>query len=308
MRKSALLLILCSAIYSSSFAQADSLMNMLNDGAPEKKEPVTATFKATRIIDGSSVENLSAGILDFRIAHRFGKLNEGSQNFFGIDDATTKIALDYGITKWLMVGIAHDVFNKEDDGFVKIKLLRQKTKGTPFTISYVGASSIQTTPAPSLPTGDTWHFSNRLYFTNQVLIARKFSDALSLQIMPTIVHYNLVDSTKFSNNTFAIGIGGRIKVSKRIAITGEYYCRLNNTDMLYNGQKTYNALSFGIDIETGGHVFQLMLTNSQGLTERTFIGQTTDSGSNGAIHFGFNISRVFTVVKPKEFRDSGKTW
>ena len=306
MRKSFILFSLSFCFALRSYAQADSLMNMLNEG-PAKKDPVAATFKATRIIDGSSVENLGFGVLDFRIDHRFGDIND-VKNFFGIDNATTKLALDYGVTKWLMVGLGHGVFNKEDDGFVKIKMLKQKKHGTPVTLSYVGSMSIQTTPAPTLPTGDTWPFSNRLYYTNQVLIARKFSDAFSLQIMPTIVHYNLVDSTKFSNNTIAIGVGGRLKVSKRIAVTGEYYYRVTNANMLYNGQTTYNSLSVGIDIETGGHVFQLMLTNSQGITERTFIGQTTDNWAKGNIHLGFNISRVFTIVKPKEFRDGKGSW
>ncbi|MDR3681792.1 MAG: DUF5777 family beta-barrel protein [Flavipsychrobacter sp.] len=309
MRKSLLLIILFSSVSVLSFAQDDSLLNMLNTGIKPKKEPVSATFKATRIIDGNSVENLGAGILDFRILHRFGQLNQGASNFYGLDDATTKIDLDYGITKWLMVGIGHNVLNKEDDGLLKIKLLQQQNIGMPVTVSYAGALSIQTTPAPTLPTGDTWKFTNRLYYTNQILIARKFSNRLSLQLMPSIVHYNLVDSTKFSNNTFALGAGGRFKISKRIAITGEYYYRLSNTDMLYNGQPTYNSFSVGIDIETGGHVFQLMLTNSQSLSERGFIGQTTDSWSKGQIHFGFNISRVFTIVKPKEFKDAdNKKW
>ena len=303
MRKSFLLTAACLLGITSSYAQADSLMDMLNKTAPpSKKEAVSATFKATRIINGSSVESLGAGVLDFRIDHRFGQLSQGSQNFFGLDDATTRIGLDYGITKWLMVGIGHNTLNKEDDGFAKVKLLSQRKEGMPISLSYFGNISIQTTPAPTLPTGDTWEYSNRLYFTNQILIARKFNDWLSLQLMPTIVHYNLIDSNKSDNNTFAIGIGGRIKVSRRIAITGEYYYRLNNTDMLYNGSKTYNSASIGIDIETGGHVFQLMLTNAPGMTERTFIGQTTDSWAKGDLHFGFNISRVFTVVKPKEFR------
>jgi len=305
MRKFLLLSLSSFCLASFAYAQTDDLMKMLDKDAPKKKDAVSATFKATRIINGSSVENLGAGVLDFRISHRFGQLNQGAENFFGLDNATTRIGLDYGITKWLMIGLGHSVFNKEDDGFLKIKLLKQATNGMPITLSYAGSVSVQTTPAPSLPTGDKWLYSNRLFYTNQILLARKFSEGISLQIMPTIVHYNLVDSTKFSNNTIAIGVGGRIKVSKRIAITGEYYYRVTNADMLYNGQKTYNALSLGIDIETGGHVFQLMLTNSQGLTDRTFIGQTTDSWSNGALHFGFNISRVFTIVKPKEFRGSG---
>jgi len=304
MRNFFTLLLLSCGFATASHAQADSLMNMLND-APAKKEAVSATFKATRIINGNSVEGLGAGVLDFRISHRFGQLNDGLSNFFGLDNATTRLGLDYGITKWLMIGLGHSTLNKENDGFLKAKILAQKKAGMPVTLSYAGSVSVQTTKAPTLPAGQEWLLSNRLYYTNQLLIARKFSNALSLQLMPTIVHYNLVDSNKFDNNTIAIGIGGRIKVSKRIAITGEYYYRITNADMLYAGQKTCNSLSIGVDIETGGHVFQMMFTNSQGMSDRTFIGQSTDSWDKGALHFGFNISRVFTIVKPREFRSSG---
>ncbi|MCW3121692.1 MAG: hypothetical protein JWQ38_1184 [Flavipsychrobacter sp.] len=309
MRKSLLLFTLLSGIYTSSLAQADSLMNMLNDNAPKTKEHVSATFKATRIINGSSVENLGHGVLDFRISHRFGQLNQGVENFFGLDNATTRLGLDYGITKWLMIGIGHSTLFKENDGFAKVRLLRQVKDGMPITLSYSGSVSVQTTPAPVLLPGQEWKYSNRLYYAHQLLIARKFSDRISLQLMPAIVHYNLVDSSKFSNNTLAIGVGGRVKVSRRMAITGEYYFRATNADMLYAGVPTYNALSVGLDIETGGHVFQLVFSNSQGMSDRTFIGQTTDSWGKGALHFGFNISRVFTVVKPKEFKDSDdKKW
>ncbi len=308
MHKRFLLFLLPFCFTGRAYCQADSLMNMLNDGAaPKKKENVTATFKATRIINSSSVENLGAGVLDFRIAHRFGQLNQGFENFFGLDNATTRIALDYGITKWLMVGIAHSTFNKENDGFVKVKVLPQKEHGMPVTVSYAGYVSVQTAPAPILPPGDTWLFSNRLYYAHQLLIARKFNDRISLQLMPSVAHYNLVDSSKFSNNTFALGVGGRVKLTRRIALTGEYFYRLTNADLLTSGQRTYNTFSLGLDIETGGHVFQLMFTNAQGLTERTFIGQTTDSWDKGALHFGFNISRLFTIVKPKEFRKEEAT-
>lgn len=309
MRKVFLLLALFSCSVSTLFAQTDSLLDMLDGGKPNKNEAVTATFKATRLINGSTVENLASGVLDFRISHRFGQLNQGAQNFFGLDNATTRIGLDYGITKWLMVGLGHNTLFKENDGFLKIRLLRQKKQGSPLTLSYVGATSVLGPPQPTIPAGDKWYFTNKLYFANQLLIARKFSDRISLQLMPTLVHYNLVDSSKFDNNTIALGIGGRIKVSRRIAITGEYYYRLTNTDLLSLGQKTYNSFSIGADIETGGHVFQLFFSNSPGMTERTYIGQTTDSWDKGALHFGFNISRVFTIVKPKEFRDSGnKKW
>ena len=296
------------ATSAASYGQADSLMNMLNEGSGSRKDYATATFKATRLINGSTVENLAYGVLDFRIEHRFGRLDQGSQNFWGIDNANTQINLDYGVTRWLMVGVAHGVLNKENQGFAKVKLLRQAKNGSPITLNYYGAVSVETMPAPQLPAGDNWHYSNRLCYANQILAARKFNESISLQIMPTLIHYNLVDSTKFSNNTIALGLGGRVKLNRRIAITGEYYYRLNNTDLLVDGQKTYNALSLGVDIETGGHVFQLMLTNCSGMTERTFVGQTTDQWGKGQLHFGFNISRVFTIVKPKEFRGSEEKW
>lgn len=305
MRRIIVLSVACLCTLTSSFGQADKLMDMLNDEtASDKKEPVTATFKATRIVNGSTVENLAAGVLDFRILHRFGRVSDGFDNFFGIDNATTRIGLDYGVTKWLMVGIAHNTLQKTNDGFIKTKLLSQKTNGTPVTLSYFAGMSITGGAAPPVPTGAEYYFTNRLAYAHQLLIARKFNNNLSLQLMPTVIHQNLVDSSSYSNTTFALGAGGRMKVSKRIAITCEYFYRFNNTDMLSFGAKTYNGLSVGMDIETGGHVFQLFFTNSLGMTERNFITQNADTWEKGQLHFGFNISRVFTIVKPKEFRNA----
>jgi opacity protein-like surface antigen len=301
-------LFVCHAV--ASYSQADKLMDMLDDdNATDKKEAVTSTFKATRIVNSSTVENLAKGVLDFRILHRFGRVSDGFDNAFGFDNATTRIGLDYGITNWLMVGIGHNTLYKANDGLVKIKLLGQKTNGTPITLSYFGGMSVNGGKAPALPPGMDYYFSHRIAYANQLLIARKFSSKFSLQLMPTLIHQNLVDSTRYSNSTFALGAGARLKVSKRIAITGEYYYRLNNADMLSSGSTTYNSLSIGCDIETGGHVFQLFFSNSSGMTERTFITQSTDTWEKGQLHFGFNISRVFTVVKPKEFRGKeGSKW
>lgn len=293
--------ILLSFSISSSFAQ--DLFAELEKDTPKQTNYTFATFKSTRLINGSSIECLGAGVLDFRIAHRFGSLNSGIDGFYGIDNAYTKLCLDYGITRWLMVGIGHSAFNKEDDGFLKLKLLRQKTGGgMPITLSYFAGASIETMPAPVLADSSyKWLLSNRLYYAHQLMIARKFNDRISIQLMPGVVHYNLVDSSKFKNNTLILGIGGRVKLTKRSAITAEYFYRLNNTTLTVNKQPTYNSFSLGFEIETGGHVFQLMVTNSQGITERTFMGQTTDSWSNNQLHVGFNMSRVFTVIKPKGY-------
>jgi len=308
MHKAFLLSLVLVCGTTASYSQADKLLDELNDKSDSKKEAVTSTFKATRIVNSATVENLAAGVLDFRILHRFGRVSDGPDNFFGFDNATTRIGLDYGVTKWLMVGIGHNTLYKANDGFMKLKLLGQQTQGMPVSLSYYGGMSVNGDNAPILPPGMEYYFTHRIAYAHQLLIARKFSSKFSLQLMPTIIHQNLVDSSKYSNTTYAIGIGGRIKVSKRMAITGEYYYRLNNADMLTSGTKTYNALSIGCDIETGGHVFQLFFTNSNGMTERTFVTQTTDTWEKGHLHFGFNISRVFTVVKPKEFRGGASKW
>lgn len=283
----------------------DDLMSMLDD-MPEKKRYVSATFKTTRVVTAHSVENTGKGVLDFRVNHRFGAINNGVSTFFGLDDANTRIGFDYGVTDWLMVGFGRNTFQKEYDGFFKAKLIRQAEKdGSPVTLSYLGAMSIQAMPAPTLPPGQEYLFSNRLYYVNQILVARKFNQWLSLQLTPTHIHYNLVPTVAEPNDLIAVGLGGRIKISNRVTLNGEYYFRVPGTEL--NGYR--NVLSVGVDIETGGHVFQLMLSNSRAMTERALIGQTPGNWGNGDIHFGFNISRVFTIVRPKGFENSrNKIW
>ena len=256
----------------------------------------TATFKSTRIINGQSIENVGKGTLDFRISHRFGELNEGIQNLYGLDNATTKFGFDYGLTDWLTAGIGRSSFEKEYDAFFKVKLLRQTVDDQiPVSVSYLCGMSATTMDVVNIP-GYTYYLSNRLFYVDQFLIARKISKVLSLQLMPTYLHYNLVSNPGDPNDVLAIGIGGRIKLSKHIALTGEYYYVIPGHQLAgYN-----NPVSLGIDIETGGHVFQLFVSNAANITERTFIGETQGDISKGAIHLGFNISRVFTVVKPKE--------
>lgn len=283
----------------------DDLMAMLEDEDGKKpKEYTTATFKSTRVINGHSIENTAKGVLDFRVSHRFGEL-KSVENFFGLDNASTAIGFDYGLTNDIMVGINRSTFDKEFQAFTKIKLLRQTdTKDMPLSVSYMGAISVQSRKQPDpLPVGQTFYFTNRLTYVNQLIIARKFSSKFSLQLMPTHIHFNIVPTIAEPNDMFAMGIGGRLKMSNRISLTGEYYYRINEL----NGY--FNSASIGIDIETGGHVFQLMVTNATSMNERAFIGQTSSDLSKGGLHFGFNISRVFTIVRPKDFEGSrNKIW
>ncbi len=258
----------------------------------------TATFKSTRIINGHSIEQMKKKQLDFRISHRFGTLNSGTYGLFGLDESHIHFSLEYGIKDWLMLGAGRASQNKTYDGFAKVRLLRQSsgTKFMPVHVSYFTSIEIMTLKFPERPVGTSNYFSSRLAFVNQLLIARKFNENLSVQLTPTFIHRNLVKTELDMNDIYALGIGTRYKLSKRLSLNAEYYYTFNpNAKSLE--PRPYNALSVGVDIETGGHVFQIMLTNSQGMREGSFIPQTTGSWLDGDIHLGFNISRVFAFNK-----------
>lgn len=267
---------------------------MLGD-EKEKINYTTGTFKTTRLINGHSVENTGKGVLDVKISHRFGKLNGGTYELFGLDNATMRMGFDYGITDALMVGIGRGTFEKTYDAFVKIKILSQSAgkRTMPVTLNYVPTIAYKTIKF-SNPNRKNYR-SSRLSYTHQLIIGRKFSENTSLQLMPSFTHQNLIKLATDPNDLLAIGIGGRQKLTKRVSINAEYYYQIPG----YKLTGSTNCLSIGFDIETGGHVFQLHFTNSPGMSERAFITETTGHWSKGDILFGFNISRVFTIGKIK---------
>lgn len=260
---------------------------------------INNTFKGTKLINGQTVEVRDRGVLEFLIMHRFGRLNSGAYEFFGLDNANIRLGLNYSITNKLTIGIGRSSFDKVYDGFLKFQLLKQSKgeKNTPFTLTLFGSMSIKTLrssdPDVTIP------FNQKLAYITQVLLARKFGERFSLQLMPTVIHRNYVEISTDENTVFALGVGGRFKISQRIALTGEYYPRLNGTTV----DARYNAISFGIDIETGGHVFQLIFTNSRQMIEKGFIAETDGQWENGDIHFGFNISRVFYLNSKRIKKD-----
>lgn len=271
------------------------------DSLKATKDFVQATFKSTRLVHGHSIEMQKKGVLDFRVHHRFGEVSNGLYDFFGLDNATTLIGLDYGLSNNLNIGASRSTNLKQMEIFAKYRLLSQTTgKGNPITATLF-ANAINRTADLVAANGTKLSFSDKTQYTLQLLLARKFSNNFSLQLMPTMVHYNLVTLTTDPNQAFALGFGGRQKISKRVSINSEYYLRLNKLTPTA-GHTYYNSWALGVDIETGGHVFQLHFTNSRGLTAPTFINETNYSWGKGEFHFGFNISRVFVVRKPKEFR------
>lgn len=279
----------------TSFSQ-DDLMALLDQNTAPETNLASATFKSTRIMNGHSIERMPSGQLDFRISHRFGTINSGAYEFFGLDQANIHFSLEYGIFDWIMVGVGRGTYEKTFDGFTKFSLLRQSSGERKMPVSLSVFTSAALTSVKWADPERTNYFSSRLSYTAQVLIARKISPGFSLQLSPTYVHRNLVATEIDPNDLWAAGAGGRVKLSKRISLNAEYYYLING-DRDYMSTPVYNPLSVGFDIETGGHVFQLIFTNSLAMIEKGFIGETTGRWTKGDIHFGFNISRVFTLKK-----------
>lgn len=293
MKQFFIVLLLCQSV-TGLYAQ-DDLMKLLDDSSTKDINYTTATFKSTRVMNGHSIERMPAGQLDVRISHRFGTLNSGAYNFFGLDQSNIHLSLEYGFTKWVMVGIGRGDYEKTFDGFAKFSVLRQSTGARMMPVSVSVVTSIALNTLKFQNPARTNYFSSRLAYVTQVLVARKISKALSIQLTPTFIHKNLVATELDPNDIYALGGGGRLKLTKRTSLNAEYYYVLN--PKTYLSQKIYNPLSLGFDIETGGHVFQLFFTNSIGMIEKAFIGETTGTWSKGDIRFGFNISRVFNLKK-----------
>jgi hypothetical protein len=289
-------LVFLYCLITSSLLAQDDLLNLIEDETPQK-EYVTNAFKATRVINGHSMEHLGDGVLDFRISHRFGRLNGGSYQLYGLDQATIRLGLDYGISKRLMVGVGRSSSKKEVDGFIKYRLLWQSKGKNAVPISAILISGMTVNGLKFNDPERKNYFTSRLGYYYQVVLGRKFSERFTLQLTPTMVHRNLVDSINHRHDIYALGSAARFKLTKRIAMMLEHFYIFHGSS---NDVEYSNSLSLGFDIETGGHVFQLHFTNSLGMNERAFITETDGKWDKGDIQFGFNISRVFTIVNKKK--------
>ncbi|GCD76698.1 hypothetical protein JCM31826_01800 [Thermaurantimonas aggregans] len=289
-------------VQTFAFAQND-LLDLLEEAEKSEKpknEHVIATFKGTKIINNQSNEIPSKGVLQFMILHRFGSFNNDFlYNFFGLDNAQVRVSLDYSPLSWLNVGVGRASLFKMYDAWYKAPILRQKKEGWPVGVTLYGSVNMIGTRWPN--DGLQRLTTDRLIYVQQILLSHKASEKFSILVAPTYVHYNLRQSSSQPNAVAAITIGGRYKLTNRVALNAEYSPMMNrNTG--WDGTQTTpfnNALSIGLDIETGGHVFQLHITNSRGLSDPIWLTQTTGNWLDGEIYFGFNISRVFTLQSPK---------
>lgn len=255
------------------------------------------TFDDTRIVNGHSVETKAEGILTFIIAHRFGPMNSGPKNLWGLDFARMRMGLDYGVINNLSIGLGRTSTDGTIDGYAKYKFLSQSSgdKNMPFSATLLGGYAIKTKARHPVQ-GSELDFAQKTSSVAQLMIARKFGDKVSIQIMPTFVHRNLVKDEE-ENDIFSLGFAGQYQILKNWSLSAEYYATPKSslpesTDAI---GELYQSLSLGIQIDTKGHVFQFHLSNSPGMTERIFIAETDGNWIDGDIYFGFNITRDFKI-------------
>ena len=275
----------------------DDLLGELNEGIVEDSK-VISVFKSLKVVNFESTKLANKEDFYLVISHRFGTVKNGIDDLFGLDQAVTQFKFIYGVNEWLNIGVARSSNQKKYGVHAKYRLKHQEKNG--FPVSIVGYNLITANTALKDNVYPNINFEDRLSFTSQLLISRKINNNLSLLLAPSYLHENLATRsfgeengfTEFydeENNQFALGFGGRCKVSKRISINVDYGLHLNrNENSVYN-----NPLSIGADIETGGHVFQVHFTNAQAMFEEGFITQAQGDWLDGDFFFGFNLVRVF---------------
>ena len=277
------ILLLCLSVNAQ-----DDLMNQLEgDWDDSEKAETIAAFKGLKIVNFESTKLADKGDFYFVVAHRFGSVERGIDNLFGLDNAVTKLSFIYAPWEGFNLGFGRSSYRKIYGFHIKYRLAQQQEDGFPFTIVGYNLLTIDTqfntVAQPQLT------FNDRLSHTVQLLISSKVNPKLSLQLAPTLLHENTVFYDPQDNTQFILGLGGRHKISKRLSLNADYGWHLNRAE----GSPFNNSLSVGVDIETGGHVFQLHFTNAQPMFENGFLANGNGDWGEGVFFFGFNISRVF---------------
>lgn len=263
----------------------DDLLDELEDEAtPETFE--SPAFKAMKIGNLQSTKVAAKGDFYLYVSHRFGTLDDGLSTFFGFDNANTKIQLVYGLFEGWQFGISRESLRQTYALSTKMKI---KSQSDDFPVNLVGYATANINTQVRKDRFPFLRFEDRLSYTTQLLISRRFSNNFSFELAPSYVRHNLTLEAAQKHDQFAMGAGGRLKISKRMSINMDYVYNFSRAD----GTAFKNPLTIGVDIETGGHVFQLLFSNAQSTNEPGFLSYAEGDWGDGDIFFGFNIVRVF---------------
>lgn len=307
-------LLVLAALFSSTVFSQEDLLSLVDDKKDEGPKKVYATFKTYKLGNAQTIETVKKKNLDFRISHRFGNvyntdlgddaLNDAAHSYFGFDNASDiRWSFDYGITDNLTIGIGRSRFKEMYDGSIKWKILSQKEHfKIPVSVTLFLDMGYTSVKPELMYAGIDKNFAtndvHRFNYFSQLIIASKLTSWLSLEVLPSYFHRNFIAERVNINNGaqdvnafFSLGVGGRIKLTKRMCLIGDYF--YNFHPFYQNNTNVFNPLALGFEIETGGHVFSLFFTNSSALIENSFIPYTTDTWSKSQVKFGFCISRTF---------------
>ena len=291
----------------SCFAQDDLLDMLKEESIANNNSIIFATWKTMKLVNIHSTEIVKRNALDFRVTHRFGNIGAesggGVHTFYGLDNSSDiRISFDYGLTEKWQIGIGRSKYKEIVDLSTKYKLLVQKEKKAPLTIVAFGAVSLTPQRDPDSRYND---WQNRLTYFTQVLFARKFGQRLSIELAPGVIHRNMVTKVldgngktlTDENTNFTLSVGARYMITKRVGIIVDYVHTFSEFRSNFGPQNYYDPFGVGVEIETGGHVFHLTLTNAPAIIENAYMPETADSWAKGGIKLGFNISRVFQIGK-----------
>ncbi|RUT72172.1 hypothetical protein D0817_00710 [Flavobacterium cupreum] len=273
---------ICLFLATMAYSQDDLLKDL--DSTQVEPTYSTATFKALQLVTLQTTKMAAKKEFYFVVSHRFGTVKDGFDSFFGLDNATTKLGGIYGVTDWLSVSLSRHTLNKMYETGVKYRMARQDAS---FPVDIVGYSVADINTFLEKDQYPGLEFKHRMTYVQQLLVSRKVSEKLSLELVPSFIHKNLHNPAIENDNQFSFGGGGRYKITKRLSVNLEYMHNFDTPDFYKN------PLSVGLDIETGGHVFQLIFTNSQAMNESGYLTNASGDWGKGDFFFGFNLYRVF---------------
>jgi len=272
-------------IYTFSFSQ-ENLLEELENKSENKTTNKVSAFKGIKVVNNQSTKQAGEEELYLYVSHRFGSIKGGIKTLFGLDIANTKIELLYGVSNNIQIGFSRESLKKIYSLNTKYRVTEQNSK-FPFNSSLYFSYNYNSSLSEEIYT--TLSNYDRNIFFGQLLMSKSLGNKLSIQLSPSFAKKGFNETIFEEENNFILGIASSYRITSRLAFNIEYSANLDRPKI----SPFNDVLSFGIDIETGGHVFQLLFSNTQTIDNVSVMTDAEGSWKEGKIYFGFNVLRVF---------------